>query len=175
MAVSLRQCQCSYLLFLQFQANWFGEIWIINRNARFTLSLGQHEIRQKHEWKGYIHLVLYALHFFLSHFVALRKMSVNCTRIKGHECLPSLSKLLLITLLFSSWIFLPSIFYSGKFFLNLLGKLLAVSWLFQSCTYQLCLVALAQKCECLHLCVPCLIHNLPKVSMSALNESVNPA
>ncbi len=38
---------------------------------------------------------------------------------------------------------------------------------------QLCLIALAEECECLHSCVSHLIHNSPKVSMNALYKSVN--
>ncbi len=41
--------------------------------------------------------------------------------------------------------------------------------------FQLCLVALAQEYECLHLCVPRLVHISPKVSTSAFDESVNRA
>ncbi len=40
-------------------------------------------------------------------------------------------------------------------------------------TYQLCLVTLAQECECLHSRVPCLVHNSPKASMSVIDENVN--
>ncbi len=39
--------------------------------------------------------------------------------------------------------------------------------------FQLCLVALVQECECLHSCVPCLIHISPKASTSAFDKSVN--
>ncbi len=39
--------------------------------------------------------------------------------------------------------------------------------------FQLCLVALARECECLHSCVPLHIHILLKVSTSAFDESVN--
>ncbi len=38
---------------------------------------------------------------------------------------------------------------------------------------QLCFVALAQEYECLHLCVPLLIHISLQVSTSAFNKSVN--
>ncbi len=117
------------------------------------------------EWKGYICLISHALNLFLSCLVALTNMSVNHTRVKGHKCLTSLLKLLLITLSFSSQIFLPSIFYGEKIFFNLLGKLSAVLWLSRSFTCQLCLVAFAQECEYLHSCVPRLIRNSPKVSM----------
>ncbi len=37
------------------------------------------------------------------------------------------------------------------------------------------LVILAQECECLHSCVPCLIHNSMKVLTSTLEENVNGA
>ncbi len=40
--------------------------------------------------------------------------------------------------------------------------------------FQFCLVALAQECECLHSCIPRLVHISPKVSTSAFDESVYP-
>ncbi len=40
---------------------------------------------------------------------------------------------------------------------------------------QLCLVALAQECRCLHSCITRLVYISPKVLTSALDESVNPA
>ncbi len=53
------------------------------------------------------------------------------------------------------------------------------SWLVLDClvtfSSQLCLISLTQECECLHSCIPSLIHNSLEVSTSAHNESVNPA
>ncbi len=101
--------------------------------------------------EGYIHHVSHALNLFLSHLISFGNTLVN-RQVKGHERLISLLKILSSTLSFSSQIFLPSIFYSEKNFLNLLGKLSTVWRLFQSCTYQFFLIALAQECECLHFC-----------------------
>ncbi len=41
--------------------------------------------------------------------------------------------------------------------------------------FQLCLVALTQECECLHSCLPHVVHISEKVSTSAFDESVNQA
>ncbi len=41
--------------------------------------------------------------------------------------------------------------------------------------FQLCPMVFAQECECLHLCVPCLIHISPKVLTSTRDENVNQA
>ncbi len=141
--------------------------------AEFTLSLKQHETRRECEWKGYICLVSHTLLLVLS--CSARKHVGRLYRVKGHECMALLLKLRLITLSFSSRIFLSSIFYGGKFLKNLLGKLSVVWWHSQCCTCQLCFIALTQECECLHWHVPRFVHNLPKISMSAFYESVSPA
>ncbi len=59
----------------------------------FTLSSRLHEARQERECDGYICLVCHILDLFLSRLEALWNMSVNCTRVKGHESLSSLFKL----------------------------------------------------------------------------------
>ncbi len=46
----------------------------------------------------YIGPISHAFDLFLSHFVAPRNMSVNHTRVKGHECLASLLKLVQLRL-----------------------------------------------------------------------------
>ncbi len=72
-----------------------------------TLSSRQYEMRRERECEGYIHLISHTLNLFSSHLIALIKISVNRTRVKGHECLNSLLKLLSNTLVqFSNIIYL---------------------------------------------------------------------
>ncbi len=75
------------------------------------------EMRREWEWKGYIRLVSHTLHQFLSCLIALRNMLVNHTRVKGHECLTSLSKILLISLCSVLEYFYRTSFMVRNFFL----------------------------------------------------------
>ncbi len=62
-------------------------------NIWFTFSSRHHEMRWERECEECIHCVYHILDPFLSRLKALGNMSVNCIRVKRHECLASLFKL----------------------------------------------------------------------------------
>ncbi len=63
------------------------------RSPSLTLSVRQREMRREWVCDGYIHVVSHTLEY-PSHLIALGKISVNRTEMKGHEWILSLLKLL---------------------------------------------------------------------------------
>ncbi len=116
----LLNIECSLQFFCPFLHLLFSEqvhlIFHKTRcNSRCIWCFGLHfrwdSMRWEWECGGYIHLISPTLDRLSSCLVVLGKMSVNCIRVEGHECLASLLKLLSFTFLFSSRI---SLMYSWK-------------------------------------------------------------
>ncbi len=108
----------------------------------------------------------FVLSITFSNCSCLGNMSVNQSRVKGNENVSPRYWRYCDYILVWFWSLTDYLFWQQNFFL-------ARDYLktFKSCTW---LIVLTQECECLHSCVPHLVHNSSKVS-STLDENVNQA
>ncbi len=112
-----------------------------------------------------VYILVIMWRVLLSCLEALGNMPVNQSRVEGNENVSPRYWRYCDYILVQFLSLLSTIFLVGKFFLAL-----DCLMTFESCT---CLIVLAQECECLHSCVPRLVHNSSKVSTSTLDENVN--
>ncbi len=138
---------------------------MISGNAYILVNTARDETITRVE--GYICLVCYILDLFVSHLQTLGNTLVYQSQVKGNENVSPRYRRYCDYVLCKFLSLLLTIFMTGFFFL-VLDHLVT----FESCT---CLIVHAQDCECLHSCIPRLIHNSSKASMSTLDKNVSQA